>query len=463
MSFIEKKVAISELLLWNENARFPDQYYSSNEIDLIKYFVLKPDFKIQTLIEEIILDSDLPQLEKIVVLSQIDKLIVVEGNRRLTAYKLLANPDLIKELDQKLYEFLLSKSEKHKVTKDFQLECVISEDKDECYRFIDRKHAKGNNQVNWLEPERVNYSKRRGVESQNEKLKVAITKFVRELELPTEIKDEILGQGYVTTFYRIVTTGPAKEAYGLSTDENGDLTFVDPLFPEALKVIIHNVLRKEDFEGNKVDSRNLNKNQDIGRYLKKVNPEHSKKVDKEIKDNTNHDIFGKASSTLTNSNSKANKGSTVSNSRKTPISKESEVLFGRTLMLSSGKVNDLYRAISGVYEKNRNDSTILPIIGMSLRLITEVAARVYFEKNDPDQAKKDQLYNEFLKIAKKEMSLEQASKNYLSLTSNWLDGGENLEGILAKFAHGNITTTKDGVLKSSRIIGEILEYYFKKN
>ena len=60
------------------------------------------------------------------------------------------------------------------------------------------------------------------------------------------------------------------------------------------------------------------------------------------------------------------------------------------------------------------------------------------------------------------MSLEKDSVNYLSLTSDWLDGGNNLEGMLAKYAHGNITVSKDGILKNSFIIGEILEYYFKR-
>src|SRR5690606_37970669 len=118
--------------------------------------------------------------------------------------------------------------------------------------------------------------------------------------------------------------------------------------------------------------------------------------------------------------------------------------------------------ILNIYEKNQNDATILPIIGMSMRLITEVAARVYFDKEDPEKSKKDQLYNDFLKVAKKEMSFIQEDKNYLSLTKDWFDSTNNLEAILAKYAHGNILVSKDGILKSSIIIGEILEHYFKK-
>ncbi len=463
MIFIEKKIPIVKLSLWDENARFPDQYYNSNEKELIKYFLSKPNFKIKELIEEIVLDYDLPHLEKVVVWDTSDNLVMLEGNRRLTGYKLLANPQIISDIDSKLHSYLVEKQKEIGITTDFYLDCLISEDKDQCYRYIDRKHSKGNNQVNWLEPERMNYSKRRGAESQNAKLKIAIINYVRNLDWHKEIKNEILGQGYVTTFFRIIATGPAKDTYGLSTDENGEMTFEDKTFPDKLKVIIHNVIKKEDFEGNRVDSRELNKNQEIEDYLKNVKSEDVQKVEKEIDDNKKQDLFGNETISLGKKNSKSKVTKTSNVQRKTPKTKENETLFGKSLALESGKVNDLYRAILNIYEKNHNDSSVLPIIGMSLRLITEVAARVYFDKAEPAKVIKDQLYNDFLKIAKKEMSLEQESKNHLSLTSDWLDGSNNLEGMLAKYAHGNITTSRDGILQNSFIIGEILEHYFKRH
>lgn len=460
MKFAEKKIPIEKLFLWDENARFPDQYYNSDEKELIKYFLSKPNFKLKEFVDEIVNDIDLPQLEKVVVWDSTDKLIVLEGNRRLAGYKLLSSPELVKDIDKKFHSSLLEKKKAVNIDNNFLLDCLISEDKDQCYRYIDRKHAKGNNQVNWLEPEKVNYSKRRGIESQNSKIKIAIINYVRKLDLPNEIINEVLGQGYVTTFFRFVSTGPAKETFGLSTDEYGELTFTDKNFPDKLKIIIYNVLQKEDFEGKRVDTRELNKNPEIKAYLENVKSEDLSKVTKEIEKRKRTDIFGNESIKL--GTRKSQNAPIIAPPRKTPSSKENNTLFGKSLAIEAGKINDLYRAILNIYDKNEYDSTILPIIGMSLRLITEVAARVYFDKNDPEKSKKDQLYNDFLKIAKKEMSLEKDSINYLSLTTDWLDGGNNLEGMLAKYAHGNITVSKDGILKNSFIIGEILEYYFKR-
>ena len=392
MKFAEKKVPIEKLFLWDENARFPDQYYNSDEKELIRYFLSKPNFKLKDFIEEIVYDIDLPHLEKIVVWDSSEKLIVLEGNRRLAGYKLLANPELVNDIDKKFHSSLLSKKKETNIDNNFLLDCLISEDKDQCYRYIDRKHAKGNNQVNWLEPEKVNYSKRRGIESQNSKIKIAIINYVRKLDLPNEIINEVLGQGYVTTFFRFVSTGPAKETFGLSTDENGELTFTDKDFPDKLKVIIHNVLLKEDFDGNRVDTRELNKNPEIKTYLENVKPEDLLKVNKEIEKSKKTDIFG--NETIKLGTRKSQNTPVISPPRKTPTTKENHTLFGKSLALEAGKVNDLYRAILNIYEKNENDSFVLPIIGMSLRLITEVAARVYFDENDPEKSKKDQLYND---------------------------------------------------------------------
>lgn len=452
MGFIEKKVSIKDLILWDENARFPDQYYNSDEKELIKYFLNKPGFKIVALIEEIVLDFDLPHLEKIVVWDNIEQFIVLEGNRRLTGYKLLANPSLIEGLDSKTYSYLFEKNLQLGITSDFKMDCLISDDKEECLRYVDRKHNKGNNQVNWLEPERVNYSKRRGNESQNAKLKVAITNYVRQLDLPENLINSVLGKGYVTTFFRLVATGPAKETYGLKINTEGQLEFEDKNFPEKLKVIIYNVLKKEGFDGERVDSRTLNKNPEIKDYLKSVKSENLKKVKKEIKKNTTTDFFG--NETLTIGNQKP---------LKTPPSKPKKIIFGKELSLRPGRVNDLYHAIEKIYKKHESDELVMPIIGMSLRLITEVAARTYFEVNDPDNASEDQLYKKFLKMAYKDMSLSKEKWNYLSLTTDWLNGDVKLEGLLAKYAHGSIITSKDGILKSSFIIGEILEYYFGKS
>lgn len=157
-----------------------------------------------------------------------------------------------------------------------------------------------------------------------------------------------------------------------------------------------------------------------------------------------------------------NKDSSINQVRKTRVTKEKRILFGKTLSLESGKVNDLYSAIKTVYEKNQGNKQITPIIGMSLRLLLETAARVHY-KNHPIVAE-DKVYSKFLKDTFKAMNepSKKPSENFFALTSTWLSGKINMDALLGKFAHGNITPNEQDVLQQSEIIGDILEFHFKK-
>lgn len=280
---------IRDLLLWDENARLPDKYYNTDEKVLMNYFSNKPEYKIKQLIEAIAKDFDLPQLEKLVVWNDEDNYIVLEGNRRITAYKLLIDPELCD--NPKLKKFLFEQREKISISNDFSIDCIVTTDKTEGFRYIDRKHANGNNEVGWQEPEKVNYSTRRGSESWNNFLKVGVTSKVRELDIPEELKDRILGKGFVSTFFRAITSTPAKKKYGYKI-EDGILEIENTDFLKELKVVIFNILNKEDLHGKKIDSRTLNKKENLEDFIQSINPTDSEKVENQIKENTSSDLFG---------------------------------------------------------------------------------------------------------------------------------------------------------------------------
>jgi hypothetical protein len=121
---VSKALKISELSFCDENPRFPDKYFNQTEEELINFFLQKKDFKIQELAEAVVKDFSLPQLEKIVVLELQDQNIVIEGNRRLTVYKLLVNPELTK--DEKIRAFFKELSNKISITEEYELECCCT-------------------------------------------------------------------------------------------------------------------------------------------------------------------------------------------------------------------------------------------------------------------------------------------------------------------------------------------------
>ena len=376
--FKKSNLNINEIKLWDENARFPDNYTTSTEKDLINYFISKPVYEIEPFCEEIVNDFNLPQLEKIVIWQDGKNLIALEGNRRLTCYKLLSNPELAKDKNNRLYKKLIELKEKISISDSYELECVISSDKNLCYRFLDRKHNKKNNEVNWGEVERSNYQVRRGSKNANLIIKSALSNYLKELDIPEEKVSQVLGKGFVTTFFRLLTTGPAKNIFGLEIKKDGKLSFEDSDFPEKIKVIIHNVLAKKDFEGKNVDSRSLNKNEEIQNYLRSVKKADAKKVEEEFSLFKKPDLFSPKHSknTQKKSNTKSNTKSKIqiipkSVLRRTLIPKNCRI------RIKQSKINNIYRELRDDLVLSDGHDAVPNAVGVLFRVFLEISLDHY--------------------------------------------------------------------------------------
>ena len=364
-------IAIKDLTLWDENARFPDKYFNQDETELINFFISKPDFKIKLLIESIVKDFDLPQLEKVIVWNDGEQNIILEGNRRLTAYKLLNDSNLAK--DKKLQDFIEKEKTKISISENFTLECIVVENREDAFRYIDRKHNNGNNEVNWKDTERAHYSIRRGSNGSLELIKSGISKIVRELDLPDEMKEQILGQGYVTTFFRTITTKPAQKLYGYYFD-NDEFKIKDKDFKEKLKVVIFSVLNKQDIQGNKIDSRTLNKKEDVEKFLESIKVEDTKKVDEKIKENTSENIFGEKSISV---------GPTVTKQKVLPKSTSRKYLIPMscTLRIAEPKINNIYRELRENLLIDETNSSVPNAVGVLFRVFLEISLDQYAKMN----------------------------------------------------------------------------------
>jgi hypothetical protein len=287
----KENLKVGNLSLWDENARFPEEYFNKQEPELIEYFLKKRDFKIESFAKEVVKDFDIPQLEKLVVLRLKGRLVVLEGNRRLTVYKLLIDPSLTKIAEtRKLFEEL---SKSIKIPKSFSLEANVTSIKEEGLRLLDRKHNQGNNEVSWSDPERRNFAIRRSHGKGKDVLRVELANAVKKLKLPEVIREAVLGKGLVTTFYRVVDSAPARSKLDYEVLESGQIKVKNQkTFDDLLKVIVFSVWSKKDFKGGDVDSRSLNKAIAIEKYIKGIQFKDISKVDSEIKKITKEDLFG---------------------------------------------------------------------------------------------------------------------------------------------------------------------------
>jgi hypothetical protein len=359
----KKDIAIKDLLLWDENARFPEEYFKKTENELIEYFLNRKDLKVDDLAKEIANEFDLPQLEKIVVLEMNGKNIVLEGNRRLAAYKLLINPTLTKRVDlKKSFE---EQKKRISIDENFILEANVTTDKDEGLRFVDRKHNKGNNEIGWGEPERRNFAIRRSHGKVKDVLRVELANAVKKLSLPDAIKEAVLGKGYVTTFYRIVDSAAARKKLGYEILEDGQININDQkVFDDLLKIIAFNVWNKKDFSGGDVDSRSLNKIDAIETYVKKIQQKSVANIDKEIKKRTKEDLFG---------------GQTLiseSRGRSKQLSVLRKHLIISSLYIPARRVNDIYDELKRKLDVDNTPNAVAVLF----RVFLECSVDCYIEK-----------------------------------------------------------------------------------
>ena len=376
----EFKISLKELFLWDENARFPDKYFSKSEEELIEYFCIKKNFKIENLAKEIVKDFDLPQLEKLVVYSTGEQNIVLEGNRRLTVYKLLNNPNLAP--NNVLRNKFLEIRKNINIDDSFSFDCLVTDNKAEGFRYIERKHTKRNNEVGWGEQERTNYNVRRGNATDKEEFKIAIAKIIKNLDIPEILKEQVLGPGYVTNFWRILESSIAWKIYGFNLKDNEKLEIKDDNFEKKLKVIILNVLQKQDFSGEKIDSRSLNKNKEKEKYLKSITNDDYDKVGSEIKKGMKNNLFGDASIDVTTIQ-KRTKINPPSNSRRYLIPKTCRFNINET------KINNIYRELKGRLLLDDTNNAVPNAVGVLFRVFLEISLDYYakinkygFKKND---------------------------------------------------------------------------------
>lgn len=419
-------IAVSDLKLWSENPRDPIEIESS-DFEIISKAILddKKKWNLKDFTLKMGLHYDLSELPTVVV--EKGKNIVYDGNRRVALLKYLQD----KELYTKLGGGLFPNEEPIDLINLTQIPCNVC-DKETALINIERKHI---NSGSWgtLERDYFLYLHR-------EKDKSLFIQLDEQTGIISDNKK--MNQGFVKT--EILTI---KNLEGIGFNIGSDNVIKSNYSKNETDVLLNNIV--ELVQNGIVKTR--------GNFRGKLKEPliHNKP---ELKNTLQKFNTNKPKARVT----KEKPTTPIQQPRKTPVTKPKEIIFGRTLELQNGKINDTYRAIDTIFQYGKDDNSILSIVGMSLRFLLDVAAREYYTKVNPDKLNSDSLYGDFIKVAKKEMILSQKRINYISLTNDWLDSKNTLDAVLAKFAHGSIPVAKDGILEKSYIVGDILEHYFKK-
>ncbi len=377
-----ENISIQELKLWDENARFPEKYFEKEEGELIKHFCSKPNFKIKELTQSIVDQFNFPQLEKLVVLRDGEKSIVLEWNRRLTVYKLLSNPDLAPNKTVK--SFFLQQKKEVNIDSAYSLECIVTEDLTLWFTYIERKHIHGNNQVNWGDLERTHYKVRSWNANNLEIFKAEIAKLIKTLDLPEALKESVLGPGYVTNFRRIIGSKSAWEKYWYSIEDK-KLLVSYPDFQKELKVIIINTLEKEDFSGNKINSRSLNKNSEQKTYLQSITKEDYAHVEKSISEKIKTNLFDQKTIVIEKKKRSplTDKTQAKQKSRARAKSTTRSYLIPKSFIIkiTEPKINNIYRELRDDLCIDDSKKSVPNAVWVLFRVFLEVSLDYYAAKN----------------------------------------------------------------------------------
>ena len=412
--YTEKKIELKNLSLWDKNARLSSFYSGQSEKELIKHFCSEKNFKIEYLAKEIVKDFYfLPQLEKLIVWNENEnnKLIVVEGNRRLTAYKLLSNPELAPN-DQIKKKFQDLKAKNNiPINGDFLLECVILSKYENALLAIDRKHLKQNNEVGWGDQERANHKLREGKATKQDFFKSKIEEVIKDLDIPNKWKENILRKGYVTNFWRILNKSFAKEFLKINLNDKNELENKDQLdFKNKLKVIISNVLDKKDFRGGEINSRSLNLDKDVKKYLESIAPSDFKKVDEKIKEyeggkNKNEGSSGDGD----DSSSKKNKRKPIPKS----TARDHLIPDECVLQIKQRRINDIYRELRDDLPLTEGNKKSPPTnaVAVLFRVFLETSIDYFLEKEKLIDFSSEESINKGIPAKIKSICNHMESKN----------------------------------------------------
>lgn len=135
-NFSSKSISVNDLILDNNNPRF-SLYNFTKESSVIKY--LFQFEQLQSLVSSILKDGFIEIGERLIVLSENGKYVVLEGNRRVAALKAILNQDENLKQSQRN----LSKKFKENVQGDFEIRCDVVESRKMANYKIAAKHISG--------------------------------------------------------------------------------------------------------------------------------------------------------------------------------------------------------------------------------------------------------------------------------------------------------------------------------
>lgn len=228
-TYIYKTINIINLVVNPENYRFPAV---NSENLAIKTMLDKHNKEIKELLKDIIINGTNPS-ERLMVFKSKQNYITLEGNRRVTALKILKNVEKLKEIDTNYYKEyykLLSKLDLKNVTeKTFQIDCVVFNSPEDADKWVELKHTGSNGgkgTIVWGTNEKRNFKEL--TSSKSTSVIPSLINYFKESSFYSDIIKQNLDSLPITNLERLLSDPSVRDAIGIDISKN----VIYKLFPD---------------------------------------------------------------------------------------------------------------------------------------------------------------------------------------------------------------------------------------
>lgn len=373
------EIGLPDLLVNPENPRFDPV---SNQRQAIEQLIKEQGIKIFNLAKDIAAEGLNPsELPIVVPIEDSTQYQIMEGNRRITALKLLLTPELDDILSKKQKDKIKKIRKDIKVTLPSVISCVLYDEEVETYRWVELRHMgeqEGIGTVSWKLPQQERFRKKIGKKSQHS-LAVQAVNFLKTVYDDEEIHEK-LDAVPLSTLTRLLEDSNVRKVIGV---EKKDGKLVTNL---AVNEVAKGIKKITDdlVEGN-IHVKDVYTKKDRIRYTGTF-------TDKDKPDRTKTTSLWKIEVYKKTSKPKpAKKGAPK------PKSTDRTSLIPVTCIteIKNNKVNNLFHELRGLPV---ND---FPISGsVALRVILELSVDAYIKEKRIELKKgEDKLINKFNKVS----------------------------------------------------------------
>lgn len=281
----DEQILLSNLKLDPTNPRHPEFESQREIIDWMTSGSGRIGEKLVVLAKDIAAFG-LNPAERVMVMAddkEKEQFTVLEGNRRLTALKLLNNPDLA---PTKQWQKRFSRLRPSNYAAIKRVPCTVFHDADRAFHFIELRHlgeSGGAGIVPWEAEQKARHDQRLHRRSRHHKA-LAVLDFIRNADrIDTETKG-FAGEGFpITTLDRILSDEEFRDFLGLNLNSDGEICFrIEPR--EAIKPISKIIT---DFGSGKKNVRHVINKEQREQYKNgfkdEAVPDHSKVLAKPVR------------------------------------------------------------------------------------------------------------------------------------------------------------------------------------